>query len=314
MRGVRKLLLVVGISMATITASYAQSQDMQFEVLSSNHKCASCTWIQASGEITNDTPARLRNFLSRYPSIQRVQIDSAGGSLLAALEIGEVLRTRNLQVRIGRGTPYVGASNEILAKEQSGECYSACVYAVIGGAIRTKVPGSTIGVHRFFAKSDLGVSDGLAQGQQISGLLIDYLTKMGVDPSLISIASTAGSDEVREIGDDQAFKLRLLTHAYDPGNIAPSRLPPQTASECDATRFRYPGSARSAAEAKAYNEFWKQSCNEYLEFVASQDGKHCQKMWDFYYEGLTKLPPFVDDFDFKMKTFRMNTNPFACLS
>ena len=62
----------------------------------------------------------------------RVDVDSPGGQLFAALEIGRLLRHETASVRVERGAA----------------CISACVFVLMGGIERYVAADARIGLHR----------------------------------------------------------------------------------------------------------------------------------------------------------------------
>lgn len=74
---------------------------------------------------------RLTAALLAAERLREVRFDSRGGSLEAGIEIGETIRDRRLATRVTAGSV----------------CASACVYAFLGGLIRTVDDGARIGIH-----------------------------------------------------------------------------------------------------------------------------------------------------------------------
>lgn len=293
-RSCRYLLVAAGIFSGALQAEMAVAQEMNFEVMSSEPQCASCLWIQARGEIVEASPTYLRQILERYPFIKRINIDSPGGSLGAAIEMGEEIRKRNLQTRIADGSPYLDPKQALIAREGPGECYSACVYLLAAGVIRTKVPGSSIGVHQFYGLPNSSSAAALDQSQRISGALIEYLTRMGTDPLLLSAASSADPESVVIIDDGRAFQLHLLTHPYDATRRDPLAIPPQYAADCDQDFFHYPESAKSKTTEGIKNEKAKEICETYVQVVQVSGGRHCQPLWEHDVGFISSLPDEED--------------------
>ena len=67
-----------------------------------------------------------------------VYLNSRGGSLAAGIALGRLLRRYNMATYIGSKTQ---------GEETSGGCFSACVYAFIGGSFRYMAEGDTLGIH-----------------------------------------------------------------------------------------------------------------------------------------------------------------------
>lgn len=136
-----------------------------------------------------------------------VFLSSPGGSLDQGLIMGAVVRSRGLTTVVGRA--------EAGGRPQPSRCASACVFVFAGGVIREAMPRSALGVHQFTSASppsDESASDIMARTQQTTGIILDYMTRMGVSPSIIQ-AMTASKD-IRWLTDKEAFDLNLVTARY----------------------------------------------------------------------------------------------------
>jgi hypothetical protein len=128
-----------------------------------------------------------------------VVLSSPGGQLDQSLIMGEVIRSRGLATAVGT----VDGEGRLRASY----CASACVFTYAGGVSRSAAPGSVLGVHRF---TTTGASaDPVADTQRTTGLILRYLTKMGVSPQLVEMM-TATSD-MRWLEVDEARRLDLVT-------------------------------------------------------------------------------------------------------
>lgn len=83
------------------------------------------------GPVRGDDAPRLSGLFASIDGIREVRFDSRGGNLEAGIEIGEAIRARRLATRVTSGAV----------------CASACVYAFLGGIIRTVDPGGRVGIH-----------------------------------------------------------------------------------------------------------------------------------------------------------------------
>lgn len=130
-----------------------------------------------------------------------VAFSSPGGNLDQALIIGDVIRARGLVTAVG--------SIDGAGRLEPSYCASACVLAFAGGVNRLGVAGSKLGVHRFTTKAT--GEDAVADAQRTTGILLGYMTKMGVAPSIMELM-TATSD-IRWLSAQQALDLKLVTQA-----------------------------------------------------------------------------------------------------
>jgi len=134
-----------------------------------------------------------------------VLMSSPGGNLGQAIIMGEIIRSRGLATAVG----IVDASGKI----KPSFCASACVFVYAGGQPRVGVAGSALGVHRFVSSGT--VSDPVADTQRTTGMILSYLTRMGVSPSLVEAMSE--TSDIRWLGPREMTAMNLVT--------APSRAP-----------------------------------------------------------------------------------------
>ena len=138
-----------------------------------------------------------------------VFLNSPGGQLTAGIDIGRFIRAHGWST-------YVGTRGEEYGKAQSGRCYSACVFAYIGGYYRFSSRGSLLGVHRFSkAKSE---RDDIDIAQVISALLTNYIKEMGVDNGLFERMVQAGSDELIILSDDDTKRFGVINDGVLPAH------------------------------------------------------------------------------------------------
>ena len=100
-----------------------------------------------------------------------VLLSSPGGDLDQAIIMGEIIRSRGLVTAVGTAD----ASGRV----RPAYCASACVFVFAGGKTRFGVEGSMLGVHRFVTTT-APVADPVADTQRVTGMVLSYLTKMGV--------------------------------------------------------------------------------------------------------------------------------------
>jgi hypothetical protein len=128
-----------------------------------------------------------------------VVLSSPGGDLMEALIMGEVIRARGLETAVGT----FDSSGHL----RPSYCASACILAFAGGQIRTITPGSLLGVHRF---KTIGTGrDPVADAQSTTGIVLNYMTKMGVSPAIVEAMSA--TDDVHWLGAQEARDMKLVT-------------------------------------------------------------------------------------------------------
>jgi hypothetical protein len=128
-----------------------------------------------------------------------VLLASPGGNLDQAIIMGEIIRSRGLATAVG----VADASGRV----RSAYCASACVLVYAGGKPRYGVEGSLLGVHRFVTTAP--ASDPVADAQRTTGMLLGYMTKMGVSSSVVEAMSE--TTNVRWLDPKEALTMNLVT-------------------------------------------------------------------------------------------------------
>jgi hypothetical protein len=130
-----------------------------------------------------------------------VYFNSPGGSLIAGMELGRLLRQRGFDAHVGKRTADV-------RERIAGVCYSACPFAYAGGVRRYLRPDSVLGVHR--AENRVPLPDENAFEKRVSQQATEYLVAMGVSPELFTIMSQVPHDVIRILTREEAERLMLV--------------------------------------------------------------------------------------------------------
>jgi len=128
-----------------------------------------------------------------------VLLASPGGNLDQAIIMGEIIRSHGLATVVGTAD----ASGRV----RPAYCASACVLVYAGGKPRYGVDGSLLGVHRFVTTSP--VNDPVADAQRTTGMLLGYMTRMGVASSVVEAMSE--TSDVRWLDPKEALAMNLVT-------------------------------------------------------------------------------------------------------
>jgi hypothetical protein len=129
-----------------------------------------------------------------------VLLSSPGGSLDQAIIMGETIRSRGLVTAVG----IADAPGHI----KPSYCASACVLIYAGGKPRYGIEGSALGVHRFVTTSP--GRDPVAETQRTAGIVLSYMTKMGVASSVVEAMSQ--TSDIRWLGAREAAAMNLITN------------------------------------------------------------------------------------------------------
>lgn len=164
--------------------------------------------IFITGEISDETIA---NFIATIV-VQKIKggtvyLNSPGGSLMAGIELGKIIRKNGFSTNVGIKDGNYGDS-------KAGECYSSCVFAYIGGYYRYMNIKSQLGVHRF-SKVKTTAND-LDIGQIVSAAITNYLKEMDVDVEFFTFMTKSSRDEIYILSDIENKNLRVVNNGTLP--------------------------------------------------------------------------------------------------
>jgi hypothetical protein len=140
--------------------------------------------IRAEGAIAPNSADDFRALVKNVSGSQMiVSLASPGGSLVGGIQLGTAFRESNAMVVIRQNT----------------RCISACVYALLGGAVRRAQAGAQIGIHRFRAEGADAPDDTIPPvlARYAQDMLARYAERMGTDPGLIDLAAGVAPDTLR---------------------------------------------------------------------------------------------------------------------
>jgi hypothetical protein len=140
-----------------------------------------------------------------------ILLSSPGGDLNQAVVMGEIIRSRGLVTAVG----VADDSGRI----RPSYCASACVLVYAGGKTRLGIEGSMLGVHRFVTSAPEG--DLVAETQRTAGMVLSYMTKMGVSSAVVEAMSQ--TSEVRWLGAKEASAMNLITDPVGKPSAAAAR-------------------------------------------------------------------------------------------
>ncbi len=224
MRARRSLLApVLGILGALLVSPPAtRAGEMSFRAvrLSSSQVCGdTCpAAIEAYGQITSNTPGRFLAFLQSQGNVQKVVfLESPGGSVLASMAFGTLLRQLGATVVVAR-VDEDGAGGAVIA---SGQCFSACVYAFIGARKRVVPDRSQVGIHRMFLVEEGVDASGTTlirrrrfDNGDMRTILMRYTGRMGVSPGLIEAAERVSPDDLRILSRAELRRWHLAASTF----------------------------------------------------------------------------------------------------
>lgn len=168
--------------------------------------------IAAQGEITNSTPEDFKAFVAANLSSEMlsvVYLDSPGGKVVSSMALGQVFRKLGVAAIVARPIENTGTAL------QSGRCFSACVYALIGAKQRVIPPQSQVGIHRMFTYDSANDPAGGTvrtlhhDDGGMRELIAKYSSEMGVSRGLIDAAEQTSSGTIRILSPSEITRWRL---------------------------------------------------------------------------------------------------------
>jgi len=201
------LLAVTGLGRAASAAEPAAHDGTRLSVVvlppPAGTSVTATEWkIYLDGYLDADSASRVAAAVAGH-RIQRavVYLNSPGGSLLAAMAIGRLLRDHGFDSEVGTRT-----ADPLLPS--AGVCYSACPFAYAGGVRRGLAADSLIGVHR--AENRLPVPDESAFERRVQDDATTYLRQMGVNPELYRLMAQVPPGAIRLLRPEEAAQLALV--------------------------------------------------------------------------------------------------------
>jgi hypothetical protein len=156
------------------------------------------TWISATGAITPNTPKDFEKFAERHDVRgATLALDSGGGSVVAALTLGRMLRGYDMTTTVGTSVDLPSAKDgDRRAKlSPNADCESMCAFVLLGGTRRYVPPEAQILVHQIWlgdrrddATAASYSAEDLMLVQRDIGRLARYTIEMGGDIELLETA------------------------------------------------------------------------------------------------------------------------------
>ncbi|MEA2832406.1 MAG: hypothetical protein QOG66_608 [Methylobacteriaceae bacterium] len=139
---------------------------------------------------------------ARGEYIKTVVLNSPGGSVGDALEIGRLIRAK-------------GFATEV---EKDKICVSSCPLVFVGGVKRTAGANAIIGVHQVFAPdpAEAARHDTMSEAQRVSARCQRYLGEMGIDLKMWVHAMETPKDRLFIFPANELRELSIVT----PTNVA----------------------------------------------------------------------------------------------
>jgi hypothetical protein len=163
--------------------------------------------LRLTGAIEAGDADRLADFLTGpnapkgAATVTQAALNSPGGSVYDALEIGRAIRAMGFNTRM----------------EAEDICLSACPYILAGGVARQVHPDAQVGMHQhyFGANTVLPAFLAVEDIQHGQGEVMVYLEEMGVDLRVMQHALLTPPDEIYVLLTEQLLDYALATEMLE---------------------------------------------------------------------------------------------------
>lgn len=158
--------------------------------------------LMMNGAIEPDDAERFTAYLDTLDTVpETVAINSPGGSVDAALQIGAALRAQALNTVILPGMA----------------CLSACPYMLAGGIERRVSATGAVGLHQHYYETPgyMPVFFAVENIQRGQGETMRYLIEMGIDPGIMVYGLSTPPAEIYVLVEDELLDTRLATQMID---------------------------------------------------------------------------------------------------
>lgn len=203
-------------------------------------------WIAAEGRIDLEAPERLRRLLARLGTRKLPLIlNSPGGTVMGAIELGRIIRGRDLTVSVARTLPVAcqdmrqeghqeghqdgqhgkacdtlkRSGQSLVADLDSSKalCNSACVLMLAGGARRSVPPGVRLAVHAIGVDAPTtNISRPViaAATRVANAHIVDFLRDMGTPKALFDASNAIPHESSRILGRDDIVRFGIDTRDF----------------------------------------------------------------------------------------------------
>lgn len=203
------LILVTTLILATEAQSEVSVRNHDAVLDPSGFQILEAPHLFISGVITGETANRVNQLIGRaqnassmsYSSgdpVLSVILDSPGGDVTAAIEIGRLFRKHFASTYVMSGS----------------NCNSACVLAFMGGVRRTLPADSTIGLHRPRFKNqasfaDLSADEAFKEYDSLANETLEYFEEMRVSTRVFEIMMSVSSGDIKYLSAEDASQIGL---------------------------------------------------------------------------------------------------------
>lgn len=178
------------------------SQTSALELETGRYEDTGTRYIRVTGPIRPGDALVLRGLLGAEPDPAVVILNSHGGSVTEALEMGRDIRRHAASTYVGKGQ----------------KCVSACILAFVGGVRRAVSKDGELGSHQFYwpdGQAPAG-AQATAMSQRLSASVLRHFIALDVDPEALTLIMETPPEEMLIFTRTLLERFRLVgeTTAY----------------------------------------------------------------------------------------------------
>ncbi|SLN58914.1 hypothetical protein AQS8620_02608 [Aquimixticola soesokkakensis] len=181
----------------TPTRPYPAPDTMPKRLAFEVQEVAGAPALTLTGQIAPGDAARFADWLESNDLPPRVYLNSPGGSVRDALDLGETLRARDITTIVGAGDI----------------CFSACPYLFASGTTRIADRDGAVGVHQHYYGENMVLPAFVAveEIQRGQAQVVDYLDTMGIDLRLMKHSLATPPEEIYVLLPEELIEYRLAS-------------------------------------------------------------------------------------------------------
>lgn len=208
------------------------------------------TWVTATGPITERSARDFKEFAAKRDLRgATLVLDSEGGSVIGAIELGRMVRKLEMNTTVGKAISARQADGTVTARfTPKASCQSMCVFLLLAGTQRYVAPDARLLVHQIWltdktknSRTQTYTADELALVERDIGKLVRFTIEMGGDAELIEAALQVPPwESLRRLSADEIQRMRLSTvddffRTKEHAPVAAARIPAPTAKATTAS-------------------------------------------------------------------------------
>lgn len=169
--------------------------------------------INAVGSVHAGDAGRFRDFLNHHkpPPRLTVYIDSPGGEVDDAIEIGRLIRDHWYSTSIGQYQidHAVGQDFIMLRKLLPGQCMSAATLIYLGGRLRYLPEDSSFGVHQFSLKNP--DPENYELSQRLSARIAKFAYDMRIGADFLELSASTAASDIHRVNHATLREMKVIT-------------------------------------------------------------------------------------------------------